>query len=1399
MAPTRMKLRVRQRDAAAAPAGGALLEEDAEGPRQSRRSSRRKANKKGPAPSSSAPSASPPTTSSGGARPAVAAEASPDSKCPICLDRFNNLAYLDHCLHRFCFPCIQEWSHNKAECPLCKQPFASILHSVRAEDDFKEYTLQPPPPPPPRAAASQLTASTFLTTVAAMTSDGSTQHHLRLMLRRHLVATDQEAVRRRRRREQAASGRRSGDRMGEWEFFMHSPPLPVSPYHLNMSEIIMGDMGVEQAEEEERRLDFGEPPGAAAPPTRASRRLMCRLAVRQRLQREGGVAQMRGAELMAFRKALYQCGVRVRGVTGNQGRQRSVTAEAFRRSSAHLNRLHAWLRRELAVLLGSRSSLADVVQRAVMARVRRSGLEDPDTIEEELRPFLLGRTAHFVHEMVSFARSSLRMEVYDQQAVYELPPSALELDRLSTSSDGSSVIAISEGEEEEAEEERGGRSDGAAGGSHDDVIATGSSLSLSGWDDETPGPSYTSAEPPPPFSPAPQEPANQERGEEEECLIVGYKKPMAERTPELVQLSSDSEEEEGEKKKKEEEVTSGAAEKAPPPPPPSCLPIIPASTSGAFRAEAEELRERDPRRWRSGSWSESSGGSRLSVCSLSPATPERRRQDRRKKKKKRGRDRSGECLRRSGTFCNPNRSIFPPMMSRRSPSPLRSSADSASSPPRSPRDSSWEFRLSQVSPLSSSVSSPCRSFSPLYSSPPESPPTPSYSPKRPHHVDKPGGKRKYKSRHLNSGAKDPPWRPERRRRGERERKKREKPRRRENGSLRTGSRRSREERSPSVEIIYEGTLPSGAEQPSGPKRRRRRHRRTQLTSSPVIITLDSDSSHDDANKKTNSASSSPLSSQQTIDFSDLPSLPLAPSAGGGGTMDADIGDLPADILDRGSDGSECEAVGPSRAKNRRDNSFVDVTNVEETVSLPDTSDDQQTAEPVAAAEPKAPSGGQREAAAVGEREGSGPGHRRDPEPSSSDRCLLESILNDLNQLAPPRRELALNPDYRFPPEKRRRTLQESSAEAGRWPGGGTCSGPAPPISCQQNQDYSSRTSSVPSPPPVERAEGREVPPLLRRTSPVGSYHRNTPPPLKHKDDTQQGAAFPRDVRPRHHDCDPTGRSSPVLLGLNNHAIPPISTLKNHLHHLYPSPAGFPAYPHSSGSDYFPGLGFGSFPPTESHPSRGRLKLSSAAELSPVNSSHSSDLRPAPRSSACGGDGGSALSPIRRGAPPSWSLFSGPDSNGAAAFLADKLHGSSCSARPAGGAPPETPDPVARFSDPAHSALPSSPRQRPGGFLSSNTTFTSQCHPDPFHLYGSESAPQNHRDVSSTPQPFPGSHAHLHPSEPVPPPQNQNHLDSLNSHPKSSHRNFEQNPDNQPCDPQRGSERSALNTSETLKD
>lgn len=73
----------------------------------------------------------------------MSAEVSPDSRCSICLDIFDNLACLDHCLHMFCFCCIREWSRNKAECPLCKQPFESIYHSINSDLDYKRYDLKP--------------------------------------------------------------------------------------------------------------------------------------------------------------------------------------------------------------------------------------------------------------------------------------------------------------------------------------------------------------------------------------------------------------------------------------------------------------------------------------------------------------------------------------------------------------------------------------------------------------------------------------------------------------------------------------------------------------------------------------------------------------------------------------------------------------------------------------------------------------------------------------------------------------------------------------------------------------------------------------------------------------------------------------------------------------------------------------------------------------------------------------------------------------------------------------------------------------------------------------------------------------------------------------------------------
>ncbi|XP_023211032.1 E3 ubiquitin-protein ligase Topors-like [Centruroides sculpturatus] len=66
---------------------------------------------------------------------------SPDSGCAICLGKLENKSFTDSCFHTFCFTCLLEWSKVKAECPLCKQPFKSIVHNVRSIEDYDQYYI----------------------------------------------------------------------------------------------------------------------------------------------------------------------------------------------------------------------------------------------------------------------------------------------------------------------------------------------------------------------------------------------------------------------------------------------------------------------------------------------------------------------------------------------------------------------------------------------------------------------------------------------------------------------------------------------------------------------------------------------------------------------------------------------------------------------------------------------------------------------------------------------------------------------------------------------------------------------------------------------------------------------------------------------------------------------------------------------------------------------------------------------------------------------------------------------------------------------------------------------------------------------------------------------------------
>ncbi|XP_044283791.1 E3 ubiquitin-protein ligase Topors isoform X2 [Varanus komodoensis] len=421
---------------------------------------------------------------------AMAVDTSPDSKCPICLDTFENVAFLDRCWHRFCFRCVQEWSKNKAECPLCKQPFHSILHSMRSEDDFKVYTVRP-----------------------SETESFANPNGRRFRYRTTLT---------RQRRAPVYSQRNSASQR------------TVSPPD---NGILFEGLSGQTTQQREAEMH----------------QMIRRLASRRQASLEGRtMRQIQEAEIISFRRALYRSGTRVRSIEDG-GRYRDISAEFFRRNPACLHRLVPWLKRELTVLFGAHGSLVNIVQHIIMSNVTRYDMES-QAFSDDLKPFLLHRTEQFLHEFISFARCPFNIDAYDQHANYDCPAPSYE----EGSRSESSIITISPDSDEPS------------------YSAFTSGTSQAPWDDETPGPSYSSSEQVraslttaldtsessdgEPSSNAAvvqaQLPANVDMNGDscdssDNCVIVGYVKPLAERTPELVQLSSDSAES-GEARKTEE-------------------------------------------------------------------------------------------------------------------------------------------------------------------------------------------------------------------------------------------------------------------------------------------------------------------------------------------------------------------------------------------------------------------------------------------------------------------------------------------------------------------------------------------------------------------------------------------------------------------------------------------------------------------------------------------------------------------------------------------------------------------------------------------------------------------------------------------------------------------------------
>lgn len=282
---------------------------------------------------------------------------SPEQSCAICLGPPENKSFTDSCFHTFCFSCLLEWSKVKAECPLCKQRFKSIVHNVRSFEDYDQYFVHNNAP----QASSTASAAAAAAAMAAATSRSSALSSA-LLLAHHLVYSPMLLT---------------------W----HSRPRRQSVARLSARARRLSAVRT--------RLGRSAPSSAAAAVNHT-----CPLPTSS-----------------TERRSLYELDLWV-CPPNNRRSSRHFTPAFFREHPACTHRLIPWLNRELVALLGGGEAQITFTTELVLALITRY---DVCSLEfaEHVRPFFGTRTAHFLHELSAFVSSPLDMVAYDRVAVYD--------------------------------------------------------------------------------------------------------------------------------------------------------------------------------------------------------------------------------------------------------------------------------------------------------------------------------------------------------------------------------------------------------------------------------------------------------------------------------------------------------------------------------------------------------------------------------------------------------------------------------------------------------------------------------------------------------------------------------------------------------------------------------------------------------------------------------------------------------------------------------------------------------------------------------------------------------------------------------------------------------------------
>lgn len=121
------------------------------------------------------------------------------------------------------------------------------------------------------------------------------------------------------------------------------------------------------------------------------------------------------------RRQVYGFKLRAISTLGSgKQRRRNTTSKFYKSNPACTHRLIPWLLRDLRVLLGNSDEEINFLMEFILSLIARIDM-DSEQFLEELRPFLLDTTEHFVHELLSFAKAPFDLNAYDECVVYPWP------------------------------------------------------------------------------------------------------------------------------------------------------------------------------------------------------------------------------------------------------------------------------------------------------------------------------------------------------------------------------------------------------------------------------------------------------------------------------------------------------------------------------------------------------------------------------------------------------------------------------------------------------------------------------------------------------------------------------------------------------------------------------------------------------------------------------------------------------------------------------------------------------------------------------------------------------------------------------------------------------------------